>query len=292
MSVKNSLLPKEETKESKTLPMLLESPAFKGRFEQVLGKRAPQFMSSILSAVSANASLKEANPMTVIQSAMKAAVLDLPIDGNLGFAYIVPYKNRGKSEAQFQLGYKGFIQLAQRSGQYKNLNVLEIHEGELISFNRLSEELDLQLVEDDEERSALPVVGYAGYFKLINGFEKTVYWTKAGVEKHATKYSQSYRKGFGPWEDDFDGMAKKTVIKNMLSKWGILSVDIQTAIEADQAIIDETGNPIYVDSQPDEEPVIDASFSEDSEIVAAAAKYLVPLSKVDDVLAEEEEDVF
>ena len=277
MSVKNSILPREQQQEGpKTLPMLLESPAFKGRFEQVLGKRAPQFMSSVLSAVSANGSLKEANPMTIIQSAMKAAVLDLPIDSNLGFAYIVPYKNKGKKEAQFQLGYKGLIQLAQRSGQYKSLNVMDIRDGELISFNRLSEELDVEFVEDDVERNELPVVGYAGYFKLINGFEKTVYWTKAGIEKHAMKYSQSYKQGFGPWKDDFDGMAKKTVIKNMLSKWGILSVDIQTAIEADQAVIDESGNPLYVDNSDYDGSVIEPSFTEEPEITDAAQEHPQP----------------
>jgi recombination protein RecT len=204
-----------------TMKGLLASPSVIKRFEEVLGKRATQFTASILSLYNNEKMLQKAEPMSVISSAMIAATLDLPVDKNLGYAWIVPYGGK----AQFQLGYKGYIQLALRTGQYRYINVTPIHEGELIKWNPLTEEIDI----DFEQRESEVVMGYAAYFELLNGFRKTVYWTREQVEKHRKKFSKS---DFG-WKNDWDAMAMKTVLKNLLSKWGILSVEMQKAVIED-----------------------------------------------------------
>ncbi|WP_077623811.1 recombinase RecT [Sediminibacillus massiliensis] len=229
-----------------TMKGLLNSPAVMKRFEEVLGKRANQFTASILSLYNSEKMLQKAEPMSVISSAMIAATLDLPVDKNLGYAWIVPYSGK----AQFQLGYKGYIQLALRTGQYRNINVIEVYEGELLKWNRLTEEIEL----DFDEKQSDKVIGYTGYFELINGFRKTVYWSKADVEKHKKKFSKS---DFG-WKNDWDAMAKKTVIRNMLNKWGILSIDMQ------KAFADDDKAPIDIDNENEEvdEDIIDGEFSE------------------------------
>lgn len=230
-----------------TMKGLLASPAVMKRFEEVLGKRANQFTASILSLYNNEKMLQKSEPMSVISSAMIAATLDLPIDKNLGYAWIVPYGGK----AQFQLGYKGYIQLALRTGQYRNINVIEVYEGELQSFNRLTEEIEL----DFEAKQSDKVIGYTGFFELINGFRKTVYWSKEDVEKHKKKFSKS---DFG-WKNDWDAMAKKTVIRNMLNKWGILSIDMQKAYaNDDKEVIDQEENE-------DDSNIIDADFSEVNE---------------------------
>lgn len=200
---------------------LLNDYSVKKRFQEVLKERAPQYMSSIVNLINSDANLMQCEGMTVIASCMVAATLDLPIDKNLGYAWIVPYKNR----ATFQLGYKGYIQLALRTGQYRAINVINVHEGELVAWNPLTEELII----DFSKKKSEVVVGYAGYFELINGFRKAVYWDKSRIESHKSKFSKS---DFG-WKNDFDAMAQKTVIRNMLSKWGILSVEMQQAYSND-----------------------------------------------------------
>ena len=237
----------------------------KKRFEELLGKKSVGFVSSVLQVVNGSKALQNADTNTVFQAAMMAATLDLPINQNLGFAYIIPYNESRQIEgqwrqvavAQMQIGWKGFVQLAQRSGQYLRINVTEVYENQFKSYNNLTEELDANFdIDGDGE-----IVGYAAYFKLINGFEKTVYWSRAKVEKHAKKYSISY-KGAGktPWKDvdQFHEMAKKTVLKNMLSKWGILSIEMQKAITADQAIIKDvdTEEMSYPDNGFEEAEVI------------------------------------
>ncbi|OUL03435.1 recombinase RecT [Bacillus spizizenii] len=230
-----------------TMKGLLSSPAVMNRFEEVLGKRASQFTASILSLYNSENTLQKAEPMSVISSAMVAATLDLPVDKNLGYAWIVPYKGR----AQFQLGYKGYIQLALRTGQYKSINCIPVHEGELQKWNPLTEEIEI----DFEKRESESVIGYASYFELLNGFRKTVYWTKAQVEKHKKKFSKS---DFG-WGKDWDAMALKTVLKSMLSKWGILSVEMQKAVIEDNEereridITDEMSEPEIIDAEPSDE---------------------------------------
>lgn len=211
------------TTQGKNLKELLNAPATKKKFDELLQKRAPQFISSILNLSNSDAMLQKAEPMSVITSCIVAATLDLPIDKNLGYAWIVPYAGK----AQFQMGYKGYIQLALRTGQYKALNVTEIHEGELKQWNPLTEELKLDI--DFENRQSDAVIGYAGYFELVNGFRKTVYWSREQIEIHKRKFSKS---DFG-WKKDYHAMAKKTVLRNLLSKWGILSIEMQKAVQAE-----------------------------------------------------------
>ncbi|MGY3843578.1 recombinase RecT [Bacillus subtilis] len=250
-TLKNSIQKKQNSapgqQQGTTMKGLLSSPAVMNRFEEVLGKRASQFTASILSLYNSENTLQKADPMSVISSAMVAATLDLPVDKNLGYAWIVPYKGR----AQFQLGYKGYIQLALRTGQYKSINCISVHEGELQKWNPLTEEIDI----DFEKRESDSVIGYAAYFELLNGFRKTVYWTKAQVEKHKKKFSKS---DFG-WGKDWDAMALKTVLKSMLSKWGILSVEMQKAVIEDNEereridITDEMSEPEIIDAEVSEE---------------------------------------
>lgn len=211
---------------------LMDSPAVKKRFEEVLCERAPQYMSSIVNLVNSDTNLKKCEPMSVVASCMVAATMNLPIDKNLGYAWVVPYGTK----AQFQMGYKGYIQLALRTGQYKAINVVEIREGELVNWNPLNEEVEI----DFTERKSNKVIGYAGYFKLLNGFEKTVYWSKEEIEEHAKRFSKTYSSKNGAWQTDFDSMAKKTVLRNLLSKWGILSIEMQKAYTADNNPIKES----------------------------------------------------
>ncbi|MDP4164416.1 MAG: recombinase RecT [Bacillota bacterium] len=251
-SIKNNLTNKNNqsqapAQQGTTMKSLLSSPAVIKRFEEVLGKRGTQFTASILSLYNSEKMLQKCEPMSVISSAMIAATLDLPVDKNLGYAWIVPYGNK----ASFQLGYKGYIQLALRSAQYRYINVTPIHEGELKKWNPLTEEIDI----DFESRESDSIIGYAAYFELLNGFRKTVYWTKDQVEKHRRKFSKS---DFG-WKNDWDAMASKTVLKSLLSKWGILSVELQKAVvedDDDRELKDITGE---VDLSTDQHSnVIDA----------------------------------
>lgn len=237
----------------KSVSEALSSPAIKKRIEELLGKRAPQFCSTLVAISRQNAMLAKADPSSVIGAAITAATLDLPINPNLGFAYVVPYQDRksNKTEAQFQIGYKGIIQLALRTGQYAALNDCVIPKGALVSYN----ELTSQLVVDFDKAEEGDPDGYAFYFELTNGFRKTAFWSRDKVEKHAARFSQAYRKGYGPWKDDFDQMALKTVLKNTLSKYGILSVEMQAALENDQAVshgIDEDSTGLdYADNAED-----------------------------------------
>ena len=213
-----------------TLPALksmLGSENVKARFKEILGVKAPGFISSILSVANSNSLLKRAEPQSIMNSAVIAATLDLPINPNLGFAYIVPYGN----QAQFQMGYKGIIQLAMRSGQYKTINVVEVYEGEIKNVNRFTGEYEFG------DRASDKVVGYMAFFKLTNGFEKFMYMTKEECEKHGKRYSQTFKSNKGLWVTDFDSMSKKTVLKLLLSKFGILSIEMQRAQVFDQSIV-------------------------------------------------------
>ena len=220
-----------------TIKTLMSSDSVKTRFNQILGKESAGFISSVLS-VSNTAALIGAEPTTILNAAVVAATLELPINPNLGFAYIVPYNNKGQKQAQFQMGYKGFIQLAQRSGQYKTINATDVREGELISNDILTGEVVIKALDKDREKK--PVIGYAAYFELLNGFRKTLYMSAEEMKSHATKYSQSYRNdkySSSLWSTQFDVMAKKTVIKLLLSKFGPLSIEMQKAQTFDQAVV-------------------------------------------------------
>lgn len=213
-----------------TIPQLksmLANDNVKARFKEILGKKAPGFISSIVAVANSNTLLQKAEPQSIMNAAVVAATLDLPINPNLGFAYVVPYGN----QAQFQMGWRGFVQLAMRSGQYKTINVNEIYEGEIKKSNRFTGEYEFG------ERSSDKIVGYMAYFSLINGFEKFLYMSKEDCEKHGRKFSQTYKRGTGIWSTDFGSMAKKTVLKMLLSKFGILSIEMQRAQTFDQAII-------------------------------------------------------
>ena len=223
---------------------MLDGEKLRGRFNDLLGKRAPQFVSSLVSLVNADATLQQAfyeAPMTVIQSALKAASFDLPIDQNLGYAYIVPFKNSKKNadgswtkktEASFILGWKGMHQLALRTGAYKTINVVDVREGELKSYNRLTEEVDIAFVDDEDTREALPIIGYVGYYRLVNGAEKTIYMTIKQIENHEKKNRKGDYMGKG-WRDDFDAMARKTVYRKLIGKWGVMSIDYQNRGEGE-----------------------------------------------------------
>lgn len=222
------------------LKSLMNNADIKRRFTEVLKEKAPQYMSSIINLVNSDTNLTKCEPMSVIASCMVAATLDLPVDKNLGYTWIVPYKDR----ATFQMGYKGYIQLALRSAQYRSINVIDVCEGELISWNKLTEEL----VIDFDRRKSDAIIGYAGYFELLNGFRKVVYWTKGEIDKHRATFSKS---PFG-WDNYYDAMAKKTVIRNMLSKWGILSIEMQQAFSNDisggNILIEDNSNVVIEQS--------------------------------------------
>lgn len=226
----------------------------KNKFHELLGKRAPAFITSVLQIVASNNLLLKAEPNSVYHSAAVAATLDLPLNNNLGLAYIVPYNQKFKDEngnwqtkqvAQFQMGYKGFIQLAQRTGMYKTISAAPIYEGQLIDQNPLT-----GFVFDFTKKTSEKVIGYASYFKLLNGFEKIVYSTVEEIENHAKRFSQTYKTNKGIWVDDFQSMALKTVLKANLSKWAPLSVDIQNAITFDQSVVKDfsTQDVEYIDN--------------------------------------------
>jgi recombination protein RecT len=212
----------------------------KKKFVEILGKRGNQFVASVLQLSLTDSNLSVATPASVYGSAMIAATLDLPVNKNLGYAWIIGYKNRqGVTEAQFQMGYKGFIQLALRSQQYEKINAIPVYENQFKKWNALTENLDADFDIDGEGK----IVGYVSYFQLRNGFEKIVYWSRNKVEQHAKKYSKTYSFNNSTWKTDFDAMALKTVLKNTLDKWGILSVEMQQAMLSDQAVvIEKDGN--------------------------------------------------
>ena len=245
--------------------------------ESIGGDNAGNFTTSLLSVVNTNPVLQDCPPESVIKAAITAASMKLPIDPNLGFAYIIPYNNKVKTKetrtkpdgstyevtvetwqnvAQFQLGYKGFIQLAQRSGQFKRINSSDVREGEYLGTDRRSGEIEFDFIQDDKERNSKKIIGYLGYFRLNNGFEKELYMTVEELEAHAKHYSKNYAKyGTGLWKDQFDVMAKKTVLKLLISKYGALSTSLQTALRADQASIDSDDGYNYVDNE--KETIVD-----------------------------------
>ena len=240
----------------------LSNPRTQSYLESVLATKKNSFVNNISSLVANNATLQACQPLSVIYAGIKATALDLPLDPNLGFAYVIPYANRksGITEAQFQIGYKGFIQLAIRSGKYRTINVTEIKAGELKDFDLLAGEMKFEAL---PAREKLPTVGYAAFIRLTNGFEKTIYMTKEEVEAHAYEYSQTYKadkdKGWASsqWSKHFDAMARKTVLKRLLSGFGVLSVEMQQAITADQAVFNSPdGAPRYADNDARIEDVV------------------------------------
>ena len=280
--------------------MLLGDDNVKKRFSDVLGKKAPQFMASIVNVVSASPQLKACDANSIMAASFVAASFDLPIDSNLGFAALVPYKKRFKNPqtkeweskdlAQFQMMYKGFVQLAIRTGQYEKMNCSEVYEDEILSYNPITGECefvtDFSQTHQRDNGEIDKIVGYYGWFRLGTGFTKELYMSKNEVLNHAKKYSQSYRNDLNynnqnsNWSTNFDAMAKKTVIKLLLSKWGILSIEMQRAITDDQKTFDEDGNEEYGDNQPD---VIEAEdpFAQIEDKVVEASGSAEELEEID-----------
>lgn len=221
-----------------TLKSLINDERTKNKFKELLGNKSAGFLTSLLNTINGNNQLQTADPNTILKAGAIAATLDLPIDPNLGFAYIVPYNNKGHNEAQFQMGYKGFIQLAIRTGQYKRINVTELYEGQFESYDPITDELKYNL----ENKVSDEVTHYIAYFQTINGFEKYNVMSKEEVKEHAKKFSKTYLSRFSSWQTNFNTMAKKTVLKLLLSKFGILSIEMQTAQKVDQAVIKDVSN--------------------------------------------------
>lgn len=258
------------------LKALMNTPTMKKKFEEVLHENANSFMANVMTLVSNDSYLADSDPMSIMSGALTAATLNLGLDKNLGYAYLVPFNQKNKQtqkwekKAQFILGYKGYIQLAQRSGKYKALNVIEVYEGEMKSWNRLTEEFEF----DPNGRISDEVIGYVGYFELLNGFRKTVYWTKQEIETHRISNSKDKDKTrlSGVWASDYNAMARKTVLRNLLSKWGILSIEMQAATTSDEKVqrVQEDGSIISeteieeVSNRKDAEIVVDESKQVDS----------------------------
>jgi recombination protein RecT len=242
----------QKQEEAKTVAALVNRDSTRQHFERMLGKRAGQFMASIVNACSSGA-LATANPRSVVAAASVAAALDLPIDKNLGFAFVIPYKG----VAQFQLGYKGIVQLALRSGQYKRMNATPINAEAFDGYDQVGE----PKINWEKFNPTKEPIGYVAAWELVNGFTKTIFWSTEQVKDHASRYSQAFRadKKDSPWFTSFDRMALKTVLKNGLSLWGILSIDMQRAFEHDQGMQPDIDAPIsYMDG---ESPIIEPGQS-------------------------------
>lgn len=251
-----SIIPQNQKKGS--VSSFLTSDAVKNKVNSIIGdqKRGSKFISSLVSAVNQNPALASCEAGSLVNSALLGEALNLSPSPQLGHYYIVPFKDNsiGMTKATFQLGYKGYIQLAMRSGQYKKLNVLSIKSGELIKFDPLNEEIEVKLIEDDDIRETTDTVGYYAMFEYVNGFRKMMYWSKKKMEAHATKYSQGYRMDLKKgtswtfWSKDFDGMAYKTMLRQLISKWGIMSIEMEKAYESDMGVIHDDNSVEYVDN--------------------------------------------
>lgn len=260
MAVQNNLVKSEQQRLSFNNFMLRD--AARDQINKMLGKDGQKFITAIVSAVNSNAELQKCTNESILSAAMLGAGLKLSPSPQLGNYYMVPFNDKNKGMvAQFILGYKGYIQLAIRSGEYRKLNVLAVKEGELIRFNPLEEDIEIVLIEDEEQREQTPTAGYYAFFELNNGYRKAIYWSRKKMEQHALKYSAGYKGDVNRgtkytfWSKDFDGMAYKTMLRQLISKWGIMSIEMQSAIDADMAVINEDGTKNYVEF--DDETAID-----------------------------------
>lgn len=278
MAVQNSLANRTQ----KTgMAVYLTQDAVKKQINSVVGgKNGTRFISSVVSAVQTTPALQECTNPSILSAALLGEALNLSPSPQLGQFYMVPFDNKKKGckEAQFQLGYKGYIQLAKRSGVYKKINVISIKEGELVRYNPLDEELEVNFIEDDFVRESTPTIGYYAMFEEINGYKHSIYWSKKKMIAHAEKYSQAFKRNGGAkslelleqgkipekdlwkyssfWFKDFDAMAHKTMIRQLISKWGTMSIDLQTAIDKDMAVLHEDGSVDYVENQVEAEETV------------------------------------
>ena len=258
-----------------SLKTMVNDERTKKKFQEMLGNKAQGFLVSLVNTIGGNSQLQQADPNSVLKAGAIAATLDLPIDPNLGFAYIVPYNNKGKNEAQFQMGYKGFIQLAIRSGQYRKINVAELYEGQFISYDPITDTLE----HDINNKISDTVTHYIAYFKTVNGFDKYNVMSKDEIINHAKKFSKTYSSKYSPWVTNFESMAKKTVLKLLLSKFGILSIEMQIAQKADQAVIKE------IDGDNIEVEYVDGNENIDATTTATA----IEVETVTETIEDDEE---
>lgn len=256
-----------------TFSGFMTSEGIKKKVNEIIGskEKGARFISSIVSAVSTNPQLGQCENASILSGALLGESLNLSPSPQLGRYYLVPFKDKSRGMvAQFILGYKGYLELAQRSGQYKDINVIEVKEGEYKGRNSLNGNPTFEFIVDDDVRDTKETIGYMATFTLINGFTKTIYMTKKQMEDHALQYSNGYRAdkknktAYTFWTKDFDGMAFKTLLRQLISKWGIMSVDMQTAYEGDMAVINEDGSKNYVDNVPDAELEIVEQPSEEN----------------------------
>ena len=285
MSLGNSLA---KSQKKMGLTVYLTQDAVKRQINSIVGgKNGSRFISSVVSAVQANPELQECTNQSILSAALLGEALNLSPSPQLGQFYMVPFNNRkkGVKEAQFQLGYKGYIQLAIRSGYYKKLNVLCIKEGELVHYDPLNEEIEVNLIEDDMIREGTPTSGYYAMFEYENGFRKTLYWSRKKMAAHAEKYSKAFSKNGGMkslellengkipevdlwkyssfWFTDFDEMALKTMLRQLISKWGIMSIELQSALDKDMSVIQEDGSADYVENDLQEEASLTQEYREE-----------------------------
>lgn len=243
-----------------TFSTFMSSDAVKQKVNEIIGgKDGQRFITTIISAVSTNPNLAKCEHSTILSAALQGEALKLSPSNQLGHYYLVPYDDNKNHRmvAQFQMGYKGYIQLAMRSGQYRDLDVMDIREGEYKGKDKYTGKPVIEFIEDDGTREDMPIVGYFVYFELLNGFRKSLYWSRAKMEKHAMQYSKGYasdvKKGnqYTFWSKDFNGMAYKTMLRQLLSKWGVMSIEMQNAIASDMAVINDNGYE-YVDNQSED----------------------------------------
>lgn len=277
MAVNNSLTQSKGTQRL-GFTAYLTTEAVNNQIAKVVGgKNATRFISSVISAVQTNPALQECTNQSILSAALQGEALNLPPSPQLGYFFMIPFNNKkkGVKEAQFQLSAKGYKQLAMRSGQYLDIDVMYIHEGEYLGRDKYTGKQKFEFIEDDDERESRPVIGYLAYFEMLNGFRKQMYWTKTKMEAHADKYSQAFsieaakklKDGKIPqsdlwkyssyWYTSFDEMAEKTMIRQLLSKWGMLTTELAQAFDADMAVINNDGTKNYVENEP-EADVIDA----------------------------------
>ena len=265
------------TTQKQGIATYLSSEAVKQNVINVIGEKDSQkFISSVVSAVQTNPELAKCTNSSILSAALIGHSLNLPQSPQIGMFYMVPYNNTkaNTKEAVFQLSYRGYLQLAMRSGQYTKIGVSDIREGELKSYNPITEEYVFEAETNFDAREKLPIVGYYAYFIMSNGYKKELYWSKDQMEAHAKKYSVSYRKGWSSsfWVSNFDDMAKKTMLRQLISKWGIMSTELETGYNNDMAVQDENGNPQYVDNVPDPPTPAEDPFANEDVIDTVASE--------------------
>ena len=232
------------------LKSVMASPSVQEQFQNALAENSRLFVASLIDLYASDTYLQQCDPSLVVMEALKAATLKLPINKSLGFAYIVPYKKQGKQIPQFQLGYRGMLQLAQRSGIYRYINAGPVYDGEYRGFNKLTGDLDLT-----GAKASDTIVGYFAYLETVNGFKKCVFSTREDMEKHAQKYSKAFSRDGSPWQTEFDAMAEKTMLRRLLSKYGLLSIDMAESLGSENGFDDEyraSANTITLDVAGDE----------------------------------------